>query len=82
MAKTIDDDDQQNWDIYLQKALLAYRTPLHEVTGFTLYHHVFSQLPQLPIDVTLDCVTKTKVKSFPQLVQHTHKYFKEAYSVR
>ena len=29
----------------------------------------------------LGCVTNTKVQSFPQSVQQTHKYLKEAYSV-
>ena len=81
LAKTIDEGNQQNWDIYLPKTLLAYRTSLHEVTGFTPYHLVFGHSPQLPIDVMLGRITNTKVKSFPQFVQKTHKYLKEAYSV-
>ena len=69
LAKTIGEGNQQNWDIYLPKALLAYRTSLHEVTGFTPYHLVFGHSPQLPIDVMLGRITNTKVKSFPQFVQ-------------
>ena len=60
-------------------ALLAYRTSLHEATGFTPYHLVFGHSPQLPIDVMLGRVSSTTVQSFPQFVQQTHRYLKEAY---
>ena len=40
LAKVIA-DDQQNWDLYLPKVLLAYRTSIHEVTRFTPYCLVF-----------------------------------------
>lgn len=48
LAKII--GDQQNWDLYLPKALLAY-TFVHEVTGFTPYYLVFGHFPQLLNDV-------------------------------
>ena len=80
LAKMINGTDQHNWDLYLPKALLAYRTSLHEATGFTPDHLVFGHSPQLPIDMMLGRVGNTTVQSFPQFVQETHRYLKQAYS--
>ena len=38
-AKTVK-ESQRDWDSCLQKALFAYRTSLHEATGFTPFHLV------------------------------------------
>ena len=81
LAKMINDSDQHDWDLYLPKALMAYRTSLHEATGFTPYHLVFGHSPKLPIDVMLGRVSNPVVQSFPQFVQQTHIYLKEAYNV-
>ena len=77
LAKVIA-EDQQNWDLYLPKVLLAYRTSIHEVTGFTPYHLVFGQSPQLPIDVITGHVDNKKSQSYPQFVKQTHGYLKRA----
>ena len=37
LAKVVK-ESQRDWDRHLQKALFAYRTSIHETTGFTLYH--------------------------------------------
>ena len=79
LTKMINDSDQHDWDLYLPKALMAYRTSLHEATGFTPYHLVFGHSPQLPIDVILGCVSNPVVQSFPQFVQY--RYLKEAHNV-
>ena len=68
LAKVID-ADHQNRDMYLPKALFAYRTSLHDVTGFTPFHFTFGRFPQLPIDAMLGCTDKTTVQSYPQFVQ-------------
>ena len=60
-------DDQHNWDLYLPKALLAYRTSIHDVTGFTPYRLVFGQSPQLPIDVMTGHVDSNKSQSYPPI---------------
>ena len=80
LAKVIA-EDQQNWDLYLPKVLLAYRTSIHEVTGFTPYHLVFGQSPQLPIDVITGHVDNKKSQSYPQFVKQTHGYLKRAYTM-
>ena len=81
LAKMINGSDQHEWDLYLPKALMAYRTSLHEATGFTPYHLVFGHSPQLPIDVMLGRVSSPLVQSYPQFVQQTHRFLKEAYNV-
>ena len=81
LAKMINDSDQHDWDLYLPKALMPYRTSLHKATGFTPYHLVFGHSPKLPIDVMLVRVSNPVVQSFPQFVQQMHRYLKEAYNV-
>ena len=80
LAKVID-ADHQNWDMYLPKALFAYRTSLHDVTGFTPFHLTFGRSPQLPIDAMLGRIDKAKVQSYPQFVQQTHGYLTKAYTL-
>ena len=46
LAKTVK-DNQRDWDLCLQKALFAYRTSLHETTGFTPFHLVFGRTSKL-----------------------------------
>ena len=74
-------NDQHNWDLYLPKALLAYCTSIHDVTGFTPYRLVFGQSPQLPIDVMTGHVDSNKSQSYPQFVKQTHGYLKNAYTM-
>jgi len=80
LAKIIG-DDQQNWDLYLPKALLAFRTSIHEVTGFTPYWLVFGHAPQLPIDVMTGHIDSNKAQSYLQFVKQTHGYLKQAYTM-
>ena len=80
LAKVID-EDHQNWDLYLPKALFAYRTSLHEVTGFTPFHLTFGRSPTLPIDAMLGRTNKAKVQSYPQFVRQTHGYLTQAYTL-
>ena len=72
LAKTIH-DNQDNWDSQLPKALFAYRTAVHETTGFTPFHLTFARSPQLPVDLMLGRVLPTKLHSYPQFVQTAHR---------
>ena len=65
-------ENQQNWDSQLSKALFAYRTSVHESTGFTPYHMNFGCIPTLPIDVTLGQFPENQAESYPQFVKDTH----------
>ena len=47
LAKTVD-ANQDTWDSQLPKALFAYRTAVHETTGFTPFHLTFARFPTAP----------------------------------
>ena len=82
MLAKVNDEDHQNSDLYLPKALFAYRTSLHNVTGFTPFHLTFRHSPQLPIDAMLGRIDKAKVQSYPQFIQQTHGYLTKAYILK
>ena len=72
LAKTVD-TNQDTWDSQLPKALFAYRTAVHDTTGFTPFHLTFARSPQLPVDVMLGRILPAKLRSYPQFVQEAHK---------
>lgn len=74
-------EHQLDWDLYLPKVLFAYRSSLHETTGFTPYHLNFGRSPQLPIDVMLGRISKVKAQSYPHFVTQTHQYVAQAYKL-
>ena len=45
-------DNQKDWDVHLPKALFAYRTSLHESTGF---FHFMSTMDTLPHCLLMSC---------------------------
>ena len=61
---------QRDWDDHLQKVLLAYRTAVHECTGFTPFIVTFGQSQNLPIDVILG-KPLSKTKNMPDYVKQT-----------
>ena len=71
-------ESQRDWDRHLQKALFAYRTSLHETTGFTPYHLNFGRSPTLPIDVVVGQPSQA-YPSYPEFVQDTHNQLHLAY---
>lgn len=54
MLSKVVNKSQYNWDSQLFKALLDYKTAVHEATKFTPFHLTFACLPQLPTDVILE----------------------------
>ena len=43
--------DQRNWDEYLPAVAFAYRTSIHETTGFTPYFLMFGREARVPADI-------------------------------
>ena len=74
-------DQQQDWDLFLPKVLFAYRTSLHETTGFTPYHLNFGRSPQLPIDVMLGRTTTATSRFYPHFVTQAHQHLTQAYKL-
>ena len=50
LAKCID-EDQKNWSVKLPYVLMAYRSSVHESTGFTPQYLVFGHAISLPLDL-------------------------------
>ena len=50
LAKCID-EDQTNWSVKLPYVLMAYRSSVHESTGFTPHYLVFGNEISLPLDL-------------------------------
>ena len=48
LAKVIS-DDHRDWEDHLQKCLFAYRTAIHESTGYTPFLATFGRTPNLPV---------------------------------
>ena len=61
---------QRDWDDHLQKVLLAYRTAVHECTGYTPFMVTFGWSPNLPIDVILG-KPLSETKNIPDYVKQT-----------
>ena len=64
VAKSVK-ENQRNWDVCLLKVLFAYRTAVHEATGFTPFHLMFGWTPKLPVVVMLAQVEGEESVSYP-----------------
>ena len=69
LAKVVK-ESQRDWDYHLQKALLAYRTAVHETTGFSPYHLNFGHSPALPIDIILGNLSGEYKRYMASCIQH------------
>ena len=54
LAKYID-SNQRNWDKYLQLVMLAYRSSVHDSTGFSPAFLTFGREIELPCDLLHGC---------------------------
>jgi len=52
LAKTVS-ENQQDWDRHIPKLLLAYRTAIHETTGYTPFRVTFGRSPVLPVETMI-----------------------------
>jgi len=59
LAKTVK-DNQQDWDRHIPKLLLAYRTAIHESTGYTPFHVMFGRSPVLPVEIMIGAASTQK----------------------
>ena len=47
------DENRDDWDDFLPAVMMAYRSSVHESTGFSPYHLMFGEECTLPMDVGL-----------------------------
>lgn len=72
---------QRDWDIYLPLVLMAYRTSVHDSTGFSPSLMMLGREPELPIDLLFGSSPATKSKSQCSYVQNLQKSLWEIHSL-
>lgn len=75
-------ENQRDWDVHIPKALFAYRTALHESSGYSPYRINFGRSPNLPVDVMLGRdlpSTEEGEREIPEFVEEVSRSLKEAY---
>ena len=78
LAKVVS-DHQRYWDTHLPRVLFAYRTAIHESTGFSPFHVTFGRSPVLPIEVFMGCSQQPK-RTIPSFVAKIHQSLHTAYA--
>lgn len=69
-------NDEGNWDLHLPKALLAYRTAVHNSTMYSPFELVYGRKAKLPLDFLVEkSPTRT---SIPEFVQQQQEELKKA----
>jgi hypothetical protein len=53
MLKVYVNENQDDWDLLLNKLAFAYRTAVHRTTGQTPFEMVYGRQPKLPLDICL-----------------------------
>ena len=79
LAKTVS-EHQQDWDQHIPKLLFAYRTAIHEATGYTPFHVTFGRSPVLPVDIMIGASIQQKESTVPDFVNRLNSSLKKVYS--
>lgn len=53
MIRCFVDEEQENWDLHLNKLAFAYNTSRHSITQQTPFEMMFGRKPRIPIDIIL-----------------------------
>ena len=80
MLSKVVSENHRNLDENLQKVLFAYRTAVHDSTGYTPFLVMFGRSPNLPVDVMLGRYREDSGSSVPKYVQRTRALMKAAFS--
>eukprot|EP00731_Ephydatia_muelleri_P012602 Em0006g1496a len=80
MLSKVVEEHQKDWDCHLQKVLFAFRTAVHESTGYTPLFVMSGCSHNLPIDVLLGRA-QTQGQELPDHVRKTQSSLKSAFSV-
>ena len=73
-------EHQKDWDEHLQTVLFAYRTAVHDSTGFTPFSVMFGRSPTLPVDVILGRTQQDHCTQLPHYVRKLQQSVKAAFS--
>ena len=78
LSKTVQ-QNQLDWDKHLPRVMFAYRTAIHEATGYTPFHITFGRSPLLPLDVMLG-IHRQKKQEVPAYVTDLNRSLQTAYT--
>ena len=79
LAKVVS-DHQTDWDYHLPQLLFAYRTAIHDTTGFTPFHITFGRSPVLPIEAMVGIPPQPKNKDVPPFLAKLHDSLHTSYT--
>ncbi|KRY54980.1 Retrovirus-related Pol polyprotein from transposon 17.6 [Trichinella britovi] len=74
-------DHPEDWDVYLDRVLLAYRTSALCTTGATPSRVLFGRELRLPVDLMYGVPTDAQLRSAGQYVQHLRRDLERVYEV-
>ena len=80
LAKCIN-EDQTNWSVKLPYVLMAYRSSVHESTGFTPHHLVFGHEISLPLDLKYRPPPGTIPVDVHDWISQKEEAFRQAYEL-
>ena len=69
MVSKLVNKNQKEWDLHILKVLFAYRTALHESTGYSPFRVTFGRSPVLPVDLPFCRMEEEDEMDIPQFVQ-------------
>ena len=79
LAKVVS-EHQTDWDYHLPQVLFAYRTAIHDTTGFTPFHITFGCSPVLPLEAMIGIPPQQRHKDVPSFVAKVHNSLHTAYA--
>ena len=79
MLANATDKNQRNWSELLPYVMLAYRTSVHESTGYTPYFLLFGHETALPIDLQFPSPSDATWTNYHEYVADTRLRFHTAY---
>ena len=75
------DEDQTNWSVKLPYLLMAYRSSVHESTGFTPHYLAFGHEISLPLDIMYRPPPSTTPIEVHDWVSEKEEAFRQAYEL-
>ena len=79
LAKVVS-EHQTDWDYHLPQLLFAYRTAIHDTTGFTPFHITFGCSPVLPLEAMIGIPPQQRHKDVPSFVAKVRNSLHTAYA--
>ena len=59
IAKLVNDNDKE-WDEYINSILFAYRTIKHKSTGYSLFYLMYGRQAKLPVELKIEIICDSK----------------------